>query len=72
MDIPIGFGRMGVTDRPKGATHDRVNGATLKWAFWVSDRTSYYGFSPPLARAFLGFSGSGLGARKLLPSRTTR
>ena len=24
----------GVADHPNGATHDRVNGATLKWHFW--------------------------------------
>jgi hypothetical protein len=30
----------GVIDHPKGATHDRVKGATWKGPFWVSDRAS--------------------------------
>ena len=31
---------LGVIDHPKGATHDRVKGATGKGPFWVSDRVS--------------------------------
>jgi Na+/H+ antiporter NhaC len=32
--ILMAIGYTGVNDRPNGATHDRRNGATLKWQNW--------------------------------------
>jgi len=45
-----------VNDRPKGATHVRRNGATLKWQNWGSRRASKLAFLTPFGNnIFFGF-----------------
>ena len=61
-----------VTDRQYGATDVRRNGAIPKCLKWGLERCQEWVFLAPFAMVFLGDSGSGLGARKLSPSRISR
>ena len=62
----------GVTGRQYGATDVRRNGAISKCLKWGLERCQEWVFLAPFAMMFLEGSGSGLGARKLSPSRISR
>ena len=68
-----------VNDRPKGATHVRLNGATLRWQKWGSRRVPSLAFFTPFRNSIfylfllLDFWLTVLDfiQRKLLPYSTT-